>query len=168
MISVWYLLCYVFGDEWEDHSAKQSINSYLIGLLRGVMEHWFICGKHNENYDSDSHYKLPYSSTKTIIAEGKDRMNYNSGQHLTFTKRKWDFTQPIANVWILLLPEEVHTKNINGRNMTVATFQAERPSGVTAPPFKHSLGEDTQLIHHLFISVNVRNRAWSIWLRTSS
>lgn len=42
----------------------------------------------------------------------------------------------------------------------------ERPSGVTALPFKHNLGEDTQLIHHLFLSFSVRNRAWPGWLRT--
>lgn len=65
-----------------------------------------------------------------------------------------------------MLPKEVCTKNINGRNMTVATFQAERPSGVIASPFKQSLGEDTQLIHHLFLGVSVRDRGWSGWLRT--
>lgn len=69
-------------------------------------------------------------------------------------------------MWISLLPKEVLTKNINGRTMTVATFQAERPSGVIAPPFKQSLEEDTRLIHHLFLGVSVRNRAWSGWLRT--
>lgn len=93
-------------------------------------------------------------------------MNYNSGQRLTFAKRKWDFTEPIANVWIALLPKEVRTKNINGRNLTVATFQAERPSGVIVSPFKQCLGEDTRLIPHLFLGVGVRNRGWSGWLRT--
>lgn len=86
-------------------------------------------------------------------------MNHNSGQHLTFAKRKWDFTQPLANVWISLLPKEAHTKNTNGRNMMVATFQAQRPSGVTALPFEHNLGEDTRLIQHLSLGVSVRNRA---------
>lgn len=50
--------------------------------------------------------------------------------------------------------------------MTVATFQAERPSGVTASPFKQSLGEDTRLNHHLFLGVSVRDGGWSGWLRT--
>lgn len=67
-------------------------------------------------------------------------MNYNLRQHLTFAKRKWDFTEPRASVWISRLPVEVHTKNTNGRNVTVPTSlsDAERPSGVIALPFKHN------------------------------
>lgn len=136
--------------------------------LRSVMECWVICGKHNKNYDSSSHCRLPLVNKDYVIAKGKDKMNYNSW-HLTFAKRKWDFSQPIAKVWISLLPNEVHTKNINGGNMTVPTFQAERPSQVIALPFEHNLGEDTQLTHHLFLSVTVRNGAWAcclrIWIR---
>lgn len=75
---------------------------------------------------------------------------------MTFAKRKWDFTQPIANVWLSLLPKEVHTKNINGRNITAPTFQAERPCGVTALPLERNLGEDTRLTYHLFLRVSVR------------
>lgn len=64
-----------------------------------------------------------------------------------------------ANVCISFLPNEVHAKNINGKKMMVPTFQTARSPGVIALPFKHNLGEDTQLIHHLFLSVTVRDRA---------
>ena len=59
---------------------------------------------------------------------------------MTFAKRKWDFTEPKASVGILRLPMEVHTKNTNGRNVTVPTSlsDAERLSGVRALPFKHN------------------------------
>ena len=62
-----------------------------------------------------------------------------------------------ANLWISLLSNEVHAKNINGRNMMITTFQAEGSSGVIALPFKHNLGEDIQLTHHLFLIVTVTN-----------